>query len=272
MAEFLYDATVYADDLNNIAVDLGGALIKKFTNDYPYAVGSLNAITGDLVSSGITSYGDKFSVTVDGENIVIGTGLAIFEGGLKYKLTSSLTLPLAAGELFIELNKELNTVAMKIGTLPAMEKYVHIATIDVDGTVTDKRVFAKAKVNFPAYPLSYDMHYEGLTTTKDNPWKKEFSIAGVTEVFVFYYTSSGGAAIYKFNIEKQGFTGTFCQTNLFYTDVDEAILYAGLGLGENKISLYGTVSGDTVTFEIRPIDPTGYIAYINFYFHGGTII
>lgn len=205
MAEFLYDAQVTADDLNNIAVDLGGALTTKFTNNYPYAVDSLNAITGDLVSSGITSYGEKFSVTKDGQNIVIGTGLAIFDGGLKYKLTTPLTMPFAAGDLFIELNAELNTVTMKLGTLPVSGIYNHIATIAENGAITDKKVWAKAKVLLPSEGYSYGEIFN-VTTDSTGTAYVTMKASGISNLFIF--TKKGGiGSFYRLNISEQKFYG-----------------------------------------------------------------
>lgn len=277
MAEFLYDAQVTADDLNNIAVDLGGALTTKFTNDYPYAVDSLNAITGDLVSSGITSYGEKFSVTKDGENIVIGTGLAIFDGGLKYKLTTPLTMPIAAGDLFIELNAELNTVTMKLGTLPVSGIYNHIATIAEDGAITDKRVWAKAKVLLPSEGCSYGVHYTEVLVKEGSPWSTSLEIAGATEVFIMIPNpGASDASFYKFNISSQTFTGVFGGSvggvMSGTSSIDSESVRLSIGTNYRGSKMTGSVSENVVTFEIKANESTDTFPDVYFYAFGGETV
>ena len=203
MSEFLYNAQVTTDDLNNIALDLGASSFSVFNNSYPYAVDQLNAITGDLISSGVALYGERFAVAIDGESIVVGTGLAIFDGGVKYKLTMPVTLPLTEGELFIELNKELNTVSMKVGTLPASGMYVHIATIASGGTVTDRRVFAKSRVLLQSEGSSYGVHFPVGRIAKESTWSAGVNVEGASEVFIVI----PGFAAYIFSISNQTFTG-----------------------------------------------------------------
>ena len=145
MEKFYYSQKITADDVNGIAVDLGAQSFSHFENGVPYAVDQLNEITKALASKGITSNGNKFQVSVTNGNVVIGTGIGIFESGKKVVLKSSLTLPYKQGELYFENDETANMVSAKIGTLPSND-YIHIATLNTDGTVTDRRAIAIAKI------------------------------------------------------------------------------------------------------------------------------
>ena len=150
MEQFYYSQEITADDINGIAVDLGAQSFSYFKNGVSYAVDQLNEISKALASKGITSNGNKFQISVSNGNVVIGTGVGIFESGKKVTLNAPLTLPYKQGELYFENDETANMVSAKIGTLPSND-YIHLATLNADGSITDKRVISKAKVsNFNA--------------------------------------------------------------------------------------------------------------------------
>ena len=142
---FLYGQAVTADNLNEIAIDLGAESFSEFADSVPYAVEKLNSITADLVGKGITNALNRMQLEVTAEGVTVNTGVAIFTSGRKIKLNEPVTLSFSAGELFIEENETLNTVSIKIGELPELNDYIHLATVSEDGTFADKRPFAVGK-------------------------------------------------------------------------------------------------------------------------------
>ena len=198
MADFTYDEMVTAQSLNEIAVDLGVGDFSVFSDNTPYAVGKLNEITQSLVGSGISSALDMFEITVNSENIVIGTGIAFFASGKKLKLTMPVTLSFMAGELYLYEELSTGKVSINIGELP-LDNYIHIATINEDATYTDRRMIAKAKVELPTEGNSY--YKSKLITSEDELYHGAplftLSTEGISKIFIV--CGSGGRWIYDVN-------------------------------------------------------------------------
>ena len=116
--DFIYSQSITADDLNNIAVDLGAGTFTAFADNSPYAVEQLNQITSALVGKGISTKGDMFSLSIVGDNFIISSGTAFFESGRKYTLETPLTIPLQAGEIYLLEDEATGNVSLHVGSLP----------------------------------------------------------------------------------------------------------------------------------------------------------
>lgn len=209
MANFIYDQLVTAQDLNNIAVDLGAGDFSVFTDSSPYAVDKLNEITAALVGSGISSSLNKFEVSVNDNSVTVNTGIAFFESGRKIKFTAPVTLPLQSGELYFEENQSTGNVSLNIGELP-IDNYIHLATINEDLTITDKRTIAKAKVTLPAEGNSYYTTRTALMNSyytdgvlSDGTTEITLPIEGITKIFFSHGTHSQ----HIFDVSSCTFTG-----------------------------------------------------------------
>lgn len=209
MTDFYYGQEIYADDLNNIAIDLGNTSFSSFKNEKPYAVDQLNQITASIVGKGITTNGNKLSVDIskDRDAIIINNGVGIFSSGKKFRLTTPLTIPFQVGELFIENAEAENKVSVKIGVLPTENDYIHLATIAEDGTITDMRAYAKANVNLTSEGNSYSKKISFDTVSpKTPPIYVNLSITDVSKVFLkMSYTEYN--ALFLFDTKKNVFSG-----------------------------------------------------------------
>ena len=96
---FSDNTEVTAENLNNIAIDLGKADFAVFSADEKFGNDALNQITADLVSSGILNLNDrcKCTLTEDGSQIIVATGVAVFGDGSKIRVTSPQTLDIIDG-------------------------------------------------------------------------------------------------------------------------------------------------------------------------------
>ena len=93
-----YTNMVTADDLNNIAVDLGIPDYSRFPEEPPQsAVSALNAITMDLTSKGILQIGSCMNVSVSDNVITVADGVCVMDNGAKKRLTEPVNLPCIEG-------------------------------------------------------------------------------------------------------------------------------------------------------------------------------
>ena len=259
MADFVYDQLVTSQDLNNIAIDLGAGNFSVFTDSSPYAVDKLNEITSALVGSGISSALDKFKISINNDSVVVGTGMAIFKSGRKIKLTEPLTLPLQTGDVYFEENQSTGNVSLNIGELP-VDNFIHLATVNEDLTVTDKRVYAKAKVLLPSEGNSYyttrtAVTYQSATNAgllDDGSTEITLPIEGISKIFF----TCGTTSQYVFDISTQKFSGIYYEGDGEYYPVSETstaylwrLWYNGY-LKHFSLDL-STITDEIITFNVR---------------------
>ena len=259
MADFVYDQLVTSQDLNNIAIDLGAGNFSVFTDSSPYAVDKLNEITSALVGSGISSALDKFKISINNDGVVVGAGMAIFKSGRKIKLTEPLTLPLQTGDVYFEENQSTGNVSLNIGELP-VDNYIHLATINEDLTVTDKRVYAKAKVLLPSEGNSYyttrtAVTYQSATNAgllDDGSTEITLPIEGISKIFF----TCGTTSQYVFDISTQKFSGIYYEGDGEYYPVSETStaylwrLWYNNYLKHFSLDL-STITDEIITFNVR---------------------
>lgn len=150
-ATFYANETVTADQLNQIAIDLGFTAYSKFPENPPQsAVAALNQITSDLVGSGVINIGGKLAVTQDDNNLYVATGVAVFADGAKIRITSPETISKSAytsGTFYLYLynNKVENKAQLIFSQAVPTGDYAMLAEYS-SGTITDRRQPCGAKV------------------------------------------------------------------------------------------------------------------------------
>lgn len=161
MAEtFLFTQTVSAEDLNNVAIDLGATTFNEFSDGVEYAVTKLNDITKSIVGKGILNNGNQCQCSISDGKIIIENGIIVFENGAKIKIRDTLQLDLPESEkiyIYAVNNEVSNTASIEVKTEALTTgDYVLLAEYE-NGTLTDRRVIAKAKVQLPAEGNSFKM-------------------------------------------------------------------------------------------------------------------
>ena len=151
-ATFLDNQEVTAEDLNNIAIDLGYPDYSHFPEETPpSAVSALNQITADLVSAGVLLTGNRCAVTYSNGNIYVDTGIIVFESGAKKRIETMQQLQALEGTSCIyALNNTVeNTISLVCSNeFPVDGDFVRLASV-TGGAVTDTRKYSTAKVDLP---------------------------------------------------------------------------------------------------------------------------
>lgn len=148
---------ITAQDLNNIAVDLGAVTFSNFEDGKAYAVPELNNITKELVTKGILKTQNECKCTINDNAVTVDTGVVVFSDGCKIRIEEPQTIQLSSEELtyiFVEHDNELDRVTLTSDTQLPTNDYVLLATAE-NGTITDKRSYSIAKVNLTAEGKSY---------------------------------------------------------------------------------------------------------------------
>ena len=171
-ATFLDNQEVTAEDLNNIAIDLGYPDYSHFPEETPpSAVSALNQITADLVSAGVLLTGNRCAVTYSNGNIYVDTGIIVFESGAKKRIETMQQLQALEGTSCIyALNNTVeNTISLVCSNeFPVEGDFVKLASI-TGGVVTDTRKYSIAKVDLPTMNYfeenteEFDFYQDGRT-------------------------------------------------------------------------------------------------------------
>lgn len=149
------DGTTYGtDDINAITGRLTGAGVSPFPSKDLYNTSDLNLLTASLVSEGASLEGCKctvHNVATANMYVLVEQGIIFFESGLTLEVDEQKHVinisPNTAGYVFAHYNSALQTADIIFdASLPADGEYVMLAEIAINGTLTDKRVFARSKV------------------------------------------------------------------------------------------------------------------------------
>lgn len=153
-ATFYANETVTAEQLNQIAVDLGLTSYNKFPENPPQsAVSALNQITSDLINPGVLNINNRLAVSQDDNNLYVATGVAVFADGAKIRITSSETVSKSVYTegvyyLYLYNNTTENKAQLVFSATAPTGDYVMLAEYDA-GTITDKRKVCSAKIALP---------------------------------------------------------------------------------------------------------------------------
>ena len=146
---FLVNEAVTTADLNNIAVDLGDAEFSAFSAQ-KFGVDKLNAITADLVTSGVLRSGDMCKPILSGGAVSIQTGVIVFADGAKLRVTAVQNITAVAGNYIAARYDSANGTCklVSVESIPDEPgvQYMVLAKVSADGTaITDLRTMAKSK-------------------------------------------------------------------------------------------------------------------------------
>ena len=183
---FLVNEPVTQSDLNNIAVDLGDAEFSAF-NSNKFGVDKLNAITADLVTSGVLRTLDMCKPTLTNSNVNIAAGVIVFSDGAKLRITSPVSITAAANAYVAARYDSTNGICSIVSTaeIPTETgvEYMKLAQVSSDGTtITDFRTMAAVKTLSAATEnniFCVNLNDEKIVTTNipddlgDNNWQKE---------------------------------------------------------------------------------------------------
>lgn len=157
---FLNNQEVTAEDLNNIAIDLGFADYSHFPENPPQsAVSALNQITADLTSEGILMTGNRMAVSIDNNVITVKDGICVFKSGAKKRIEvgENVSVPyIEGGTNYLYLLND--TAGNKIELINSLEEpvsgdFVMLATI-TNSKITDKRRLSTSRVaDFGTHPI-----------------------------------------------------------------------------------------------------------------------
>ncbi len=156
VGDFLYSQEVTAEDLNNVAIDLGKADFSEFTEGEPYSVDKLNDITASLVSAGVLFIGDRCKVSLVDNDIFVSGGVCVFGNGAKIRISDAgEKLALIEGGtnyVYVYYDRSNANIVTLINSLAApaeSESCILLAEISTAGKITDKRVYSTYKMDFP---------------------------------------------------------------------------------------------------------------------------
>ena len=165
-----YNQSVTADDLNEIAIDLGLSSFSGFGTE-KFGAEELNNITKDLGGKGYLNAGNKCKplVSADGKLTVLD-GIAVFSDGAKLVLKNSKTYSFDARGKAIYFKHDISNGSVTLhywSAFPSGDDYVPLCEVLSDGTVIDKRTLAVAKVNLAAVESNKTADME-ITLNIDN--------------------------------------------------------------------------------------------------------
>lgn len=158
---FLNNQEVTAEDLNNIAIDLGYADYSHFPEDPPQsAVSALNQITGDLTGAGILMIGNRCKVSISGNTISVQDGVCVFANGAKKRINPGESVSVSyidGGTNYVYLRNDMagNKIELinSLEAPTATDDYVMLATIK-NKKLIDKRKLSTSKVaDFGSHPV-----------------------------------------------------------------------------------------------------------------------
>lgn len=171
-----YNQEITGEVLNAMAVDLGSTSFNGFDGITKFGADKLNEITKSLVSKGILTTDDMCRCEKTNKGVKVHTGTLVFESGAKKTISKPTEIEAENGMAVYALN---NTAA-GVCTLEAAADfptdtgtdYVPLCKINTDGTLTDKRSIAEARVDFPTVIKTEIYAAEGAVEVSDNTWNK----------------------------------------------------------------------------------------------------
>ncbi len=149
------DGALYGtEDINDISRNLVGAGVMPFLSKDSYNVSDLNVMTSALTEAGTSLDGCKCSsenVGTEDMCVSVGQGIIFFESGVRLTVDEAgytvAATPNTEGYVFAHFSPSLQKADIEFAAeLPTNGEIVLLAELSADGSVRDKRVFARSKV------------------------------------------------------------------------------------------------------------------------------
>ncbi len=166
------DSTTYGpDDINDITKSLTGAGIAPFASKGSYNVSDLNVMTSALVETGVALDGCKCYVENVGTaemTVAVSQGIVFFKSGVRLTVDEEgYVLPVTpntAGYIYAHYNPSLQKTDILFDKgLPTGGEIVLLSELLADGTLFDKRTFARSKVATLGQNATYKISEDRIT-------------------------------------------------------------------------------------------------------------
>lgn len=257
MEEILYNQQVTAETLSNIEIDLGNP---EFTfTETKFGADALNGITDDLVNVGVLNTLNKCNVTVSDDKINIDTGIIVFSGGAKLRITTPITLDFIDNcYVYAKHDTAINKIYAVASPTAPTGNYIMLAKI-TDGTVEMKRKFATGKTSLTGGNVTRTVQLTGsanLENTTENVLAQEIDMEGMN------YS--------KIIIERSGeYSTNYDSLNFALYDVTTGKIYYMRGTGTS--ARIGREELNKTQFAYRSSTSYSHISYISIKIEDGKI-
>lgn len=161
---FFDNQTIGSDDLNKLTKRfVTSGIADIFSDGLPYNLTKLNEVICSNVTEGVVPETDtSLKVYVSEENAVISTGSAFFPDGSVIDVDAEgITVPFAPNTtnyIYLVSDTTANKVYPLCSEKTESGNVILLAVINPDGSVTDKRTYAKGKIP-SAYASNYSIPY-----------------------------------------------------------------------------------------------------------------
>lgn len=249
---FLVNEPVTQSDLNNIAVDLGDAEFSAFSSN-KFGVDALNAITADLVTSGVLRTLDKCKPTLTNGNVNIAKGIIVFSDGAKLRITSPVSITAVANAYVAARYDSTNGICSivskaEIPTETGVE-YMKLARVNTDCTaVTDLRTMAndkKAAYTQASKNVVLEVEINDLKYIDTDKYIKQITFSEYPELPDNFYPQYIVAPIYGHGAPWRNFIELPETYNTYSTELDVISGYYHLKFSrvEGGINIHCTYEG-----------------------------
>ncbi len=206
------DSNVYGtEDINDIARSLTGAGVTPFASKDSYNVSDLNNMTSALVGAGVQLDGCKCSAENIGTadmTVTVAQGIIFFESGVRLTVDEEgyilPIIPNTAGYIYAHYSPSLQKADILFtAALPTDGECVLLANVLENGTVVDRRTFARSKVATMGSNAEYSIDESRITVYETYAMAPAYS---ETEKIIAEIDLSG-IDITKFNYLIYKYTG-----------------------------------------------------------------
>ena len=262
MVSIEYNSEVTANDLNDIAVDLGAVTFSTFQNAVPYAVSQLNDITAALVTKGIllSDSGNMCEAIAQNNNVYIQPGTIVFASGAKMKIAEAVAVEKINNTyIYAILNTTTNTSQIIVSeNQPNAGDYVMLAKVNDVGEIMDMRTFSKAHVPLPTEIMSVAVPVNVTAEMIQNNPQIVVNMAGSDKLFIVrntgYHRTDVFAVFDKESMTFDGYQATDTDSSISHIvhDSNNIVTFnknSSTGMGDVKLSFY-EISDDNIAFNI----------------------
>ncbi|MDO4743923.1 MAG: hypothetical protein Q4A86_00885 [Clostridia bacterium] len=180
------------EDINDITRSLTGAGVAPFVSKDSYNVSDLNVMTSALVGTGVELDGCKCSIKnagTEGMAVTVAKGIVFFESGARMTVDEEgyvlYIIPNVAGWVYAYYNPALQKANIEFSSeLPTDGEYVLLAEVLADGSIMDKRAYAKSKVATMGKNVSLTIPFTAMEKTfiREDSGSRYFAVARASGV------------------------------------------------------------------------------------------